>query len=230
MTQVSGDRGFSASFWGLKAHTLNISKKMDYTDVSTFTDLVPQKVLVSCEVRAEARFWLSDKLLREAPGFMLANAWDTINGLSTRSLGPGSLCEYCGTVWTPGTLICANCGAPTNPRVGILETQGLGLLERISIQEDYHHGGLYELCLDLVLPSEGEIPRSLALTYPGSWVCPYCGLYVQGEFGNCPGCGGQRLPINKLAQLERVCVYCGTRVLGGFACPKCRGRIKNRSC
>jgi RNA polymerase subunit RPABC4/transcription elongation factor Spt4 len=58
----------------------------------------------------------------------------------------------------------------------------------------------------------------------GLYLCKYCGYAVkEGEV--CPGCGGERVPLMELIDLDRVCRYCGSTMRGGIVCPDCGARI-----
>jgi rubrerythrin len=158
----------------------------------------------------------------------------TNESVQHRFLGAGNRCQYCGTVWLPGTFKCPSCGGDIRIESHAMEWEhGDGIITGFNykVQRDM------PIRLDIEVyysrfewfnfnkPDMVEALRYSLFGKPGDWLCSYCGYYVHGEQSLCPGCGGQRLPINQLSDLKRQCIYCGRVTYGGFACSQCNTRL-----
>lgn len=208
-------------FLGLQVLSYRISGRREIADITRFGDPAPEHIVLSEDITASIQVWAPDKL------DLLTELWH--QGAEMRSLGAGHHCAYCNTAWVPGVLICPNCGAPTDYRPGVLAYERAALLTNIEIIQSVHSG--HKVYLEMRLarsPDRKPDWAALLLGGPAAWVCPFCGLYVRGGAANCPGCGGNRLPVKELRGLQRVCVYCGRTTWGNYACPACGGRLRGQ--
>jgi hypothetical protein len=60
--------------------------------------------------------------------------------------------------------------------------------------------------------------------FPEYHLCDYCGTVYEGN-RSCPNCGGQRFPWSELIKMDRKCLYCGRKVIGGIVCRSCGAGI-----
>lgn len=147
------------------------------------------------------------------------------------NLGPSDVCQYCGTAWLSGTLQCYNCGGETNHSYKAIEYNGNhGIITRktiecrnseaikIRVEVEFYNLVFYDDPLRM-------FQYSLWRNVPAMWVCRFCGYIVLGKQANCPGCGGNRVPIKELASQKRYCIYCGGISWGNYACQHCNTRL-----
>ena len=166
--------------------------------------------------------------------------WDDLSRCNANlvGLGDGWLCQGCGQYHTAGMARCPNCGAIVERVPFIRPARFPFMLASINQQVFYRDEPSY---IEMELVSNGALtddtmsmffgasmrlvglPHHYSLT--GHYLCRWCGGVVpEGE--SCPGCGGRRVPLQEVVQLERTCLYCGKTVTGGIVCPGCNVRIR----
>ena len=58
----------------------------------------------------------------------------------------------------------------------------------------------------------------------GYYLCHHCGGVTRvGD--TCSGCGGEQIPLSEVVKMDRDCLYCGTKAIGGVICPSCGKRL-----
>lgn len=165
-------------------------------------------------------------------------SWDVVTELQNllyrractlRHIGPSATCPFCGTAWLPGTLQCPNCAGATHYQPLAIAYEGSGgLVTDLNMSMAIADVAVVEL--QMFYPPETPLLRDGVIAIAGderpeAWLCGFCGLYVSGYTSKCPGCAGNRVPLTALADLRRVCIYCGRATVGGYACPQCNGRL-----
>ena len=229
MTQVHIRNG---SISGQRVTSATLSVHHDYTDVTTWGDSYQVAVATGThELTGEFDIALlceSDKFLVWLQSCFNAPVYQ-------RALGPGNRCQYCNTVWLPGTFQCPSCGGTIQYDPRVMEWEGSkAIITDIQTTADVtrvlrvHLELRYLDDINIVPQWINNLDKLLihSLAHePGTWLCNYCGLYVIGTSSKCPGCGGNRLPITEIAKLERYCIYCNKKVVGGWACQECNMRL-----
>jgi len=159
-------------------------------------------------------------------------------GFKHRFLGDGAVCQNCGTVYIIGVLGCSQCGSKDiQYESACQESQGTNaMMTNYSID-----AGIYDFVVahvELIYIEPFVVPSNLNYSnwrefalyslFGGvtEWLCMRCGLFVDKDRITCPGCGGNKLSEREISALRRSCIYCGEEVLGGFACPRCNGRLR----
>jgi hypothetical protein len=228
VTQVHMRNG---SISGQRVTNATLNMHHNYMDATTFGDSYPVHVPTTRELTGEFDITLShdsDKFLDWLRSCFHAPIYQ-------RALGPGNRCQYCNTVWLPGTFKCPSCGGTIQYDSRVMEWDGSkAIITNFDITNNVydilqvHLEVLYVEELDVMSRLWNNLDRLLTHSLarePGTWLCDFCGLYVIGTSSKCPGCGGNRLPIKEIAKLERYCIYCNKVVVGGWACPECNMRL-----
>jgi hypothetical protein len=221
---------------GVRAESMSITYRppdmMDITTGFDYARVYAQDPLARGRTLAEFSFLLTNNgdyehlrnLFRIGPG-----------NCETHELGPADVCQYCGTAWLPGTFVCPSCGGTTDHHDAAIEyaSKNDGLITCIS--ENRPYDGVVRLSVDIEFYEPPQIDhRRPQLTFAhhiwnreaAIWICRYCGHVVRGEKVSCPGCGGKRQPIDKLASQARECLWCGAMTTGGYSCKRCNMRLR----
>ena len=216
---------------GLAAHRVNISSHQEVLDIGTCSDPLARLPLPAVHTADFSFLYLRYEEIAIAQQRFPVGSWTRFKG---HDLGPADVCESCGTAWLPGTLQCPMCGGQTNHEIRAIEyaAQQAGRIIQTELTIPVDGPASFTVRAEftnLVWPVGGiqEMFRhSLWREDPALWVCLFCGHMVHGYTAACPGCGGKRQPITKLATQERECLWCGAKMTGGYACLRCNMRLK----
>jgi rubrerythrin len=216
---------------GLRAQRVNILSRQESLDVATWDDPLARLPMPTTHTVD-----FSFLYLREAEFDIAQQRFPVGSGTQFQGhdLGPADVCEMCGTAWLPGTLKCPMCAGRTNHAARAIEyaAKQAGRIIQTELTTSMTGPATFTVRAEftaLSWPAGGinEMFRhSLWREGPELWVCLFCGHMVHGYTAACPGCGGKRQPIAKLATQHRECLWCGAYMIGGYACPRCNMRLK----
>lgn len=176
-----------------------------------------------------------DTFMRTVDAFAHLVDYRGCGGSSLIALGPGHICHHCGNYSPSGSLRCWRCGgdlemvdfihpvrfpfyAAERPRNGGTNWRSAIAFDLMAEVDDVETE-----VMPFFLQDPRLLPAGCSLD-TGLYLCKYCGYAVQ-EGHICPGCGGERVPLMELIDLDRECRYCGSTMRGGIVCPDCGARI-----
>ncbi len=204
-----------------------ISMEVDHYDLSSWSDDKKLYVPLTHNANATLNIIATSK-------YGIDNILQSCKvGNGGHHLGPGSRCSYCNTVWLPGTFRCVSCGAETEYSNRVMGWNRNGIITYTSVSFFFADIIKVNVRVEYIEVPEFAYPftlkdlgKMILFGKPDEWVCPYCGCYILGARSKCPGCGGNKLPISEIDKMDRMCVYCGKKTRGGYACKKCNGKLQ----
>ena len=157
---------------------------------------------------------------------------------SITCLGPGLVCQNCGSKNPSGVLRCVFCS-------GLVEEEDwitpMSLMGKRATRQNWSRPAIaldsedplserWEIALDpdvdcdaLVEAITGGKARILpvgSVLDEGLYLCHRCGRPTPiGE--TCVGCGGEQMPLSEIIKIDRKCLACGTKTTDGILCPRC---------
>jgi RNA polymerase subunit RPABC4/transcription elongation factor Spt4 len=217
---------------GLVANSVQLTTQLEYLDVAKYDDPLGRIALPTMYLAAFRFILSSDDVDIAYRKFEIGSG----TKISDHDLGPADVCQYCGTAWLPGTLRCPACGGETDHFERAIEyaAKRAGYITNKNLLMTFDGVATLDVTVEYTALEFGGdsiaslFKHSLWSADPALWVCGFCGHMVHGHTTSCPGCGGRRQKIDKLATQYRECLYCGRMTIGGYACPACNMRLKAR--